>query len=385
MEDFAEAQRMIRTFARQVTRKYDRAHWVERARLDGRLDEVWQELGKAGYLGGTIPEEYGGSGCSVSRLAILTEELSTEGVPLLFLVISAAIASICLSRHASPEQKARYLPKLADGSEKFCFALTEPNAGSNSFRIETVARRDGDEWVIDGQKIFITGADEADHMLLVARTTRAGKEGDKREGMALFIVDLKTPGIESHKIETGILAPERQYQMFFENVRIPATNRVGDESLGIKPLFDALNAERITLGAMTAGLGRFALGKAVQYARTREVFGVPIGSHQALAHPMAEIKTKIELAALMTHHAAALFDSGENAGMYANMAKYAAAEAAIESVDLAMQVHGGMGFTTEADIITLWPFVRLFRTAPVSKEMIMNYIGEHVLGLPRSY
>lgn len=384
-EEFEEEREAIRGFVRRLSARYGRAYWVERAKAGRGVEEMWHELGRAGYLGVTIPEEYGGSGLSMSRLTVLMEELANEGIPLLFLVVSTAMASICISRHGSPEQKRRYLPKLADGTEKFCFAITEPNAGSNSFRIETLARRDGDHWVIRGQKTFITGADEADHMLLVARTIPAAEARDKRQGMALFVVEPKAPGIELSRIDTQILAPERQYQVFLDEVRIPVENRVGDESLGLRVLFDALNPERIVVAAMAVGLGRFALGKAVEYAKTRRVFEVPIGAHQGLAHPMAVAKTHLELASLVTREAARVFDEGGDAGMYANMAKFAAGEAAIEAVDVAIQVHGGMGFTGEADVITLWPLVRLLRTAPVSREMILNYIAEHVLGLPRSY
>ncbi len=385
IESFDEERNMIRTFVRQLTAKYGRSYWVERAKADGRVEEMWREMGLAGYLGVTIPEEHGGSGPSMSRLTVLMEELSNEGVPLLFLVVSTAMASMTIAKHGSDAQKRRYLPKLADGSEKFCFAITEPNAGSNSFRIETLATREGDQYVVNGQKTFITGADEADHMLLVARTVAADKARDKREGMALFTLDMKTSGIEIQRIDTKILAPERQYQVFFDDVRIPAENRVGMDGLGLRPLFDALNPERIVIAAMGCGIGRYALGKAVEYAKTRKVFGTSIGAHQGLAHPMAIAKTNLELASLMTHHAAAVFDAGGDAGMYANMAKYAAAEAAIEAVDAAIQVHGGMGFTGDVDVITLWPLARLMRTAPVSRELILNYIGEHVLGLPRSY
>ena len=385
IENLEEERGMIRGFVRSLTARYGRAYWVERAKADGTVDEMWREMGEAGWLGVTIPEEYGGSGLSMQRLAVLMEELANEGVPLLFLVVSTAMASIAIAKHGTEEQKRRYLPKLAAGEEKFCFAITEPNAGSNSFRIQTLARRDGDEWVISGQKVFITGADEADHMLVVARTVAAKDARDKREGMALFVVDPKASGIEQQRIDTKILAPERQYQIFFDEVKVPAANRVGSDALGLKPLFDALNPERIVVAAMGVGLGRFALGKAVEYGKTRTVFDRPIGSHQGLSHPLAIAKTHLELAALMMHEAARVFDAGGDAGMYANMAKYAGAEAAIEAVDAAIQVHGGMGFTGDVDVITLWPLVRLLRTAPVSREMVLNYVAEHVLGLPRSY
>jgi len=380
-----EERELIRTFVKQVTAKYDRRYWVERSTNGKGVDELWHELGRAGYLGVTVPEEYGGSGVSMVRLAILMEELSAQGLPLLFLVISTAMGSIPIAKYGTEEQKRRYLPRMADGSEKFCFAITEPDAGSNSFKIRTLARRDGDHYVLSGQKVFISGADHADHILVVARTKPADQVSDKREGISLFIVDAKAAGLEKHRMDTRVLAPEQQFELFFDDVRIPVTNRLGDEGRGLKVMFDALNPERISAGILGVGVGRYALNKAVEYAKVRKVFDVPIGAHQGLSHPMAIAKTHLELASLMCHHAARVFDDGGDAGMYANMAKYAGAEAGIEAVDLSIQVHGGSGFTGEVDIITLWPLVRLMRTAPVSREMILNYIAEHVLGLPRSY
>ncbi len=380
-----EDSEFIRDFVRQLTARYDRRYWVERATQDKPIDEMWRELGRAGYLGVTVPEEYGGTGLSLSRLAVLMEELANHGVPSLFLIVSTAMGAIPIAKYGTEAQKRRYLPPMADGSEKFCFAITEPDAGTNSFRIRTIARRDGDHYVLNGQKVFISGVDHAEHMLVVARTIPADQAKDKREGMSLFIVDPKAPGVELNRMDTRVLIPEHQFQVFFEDVRIPRENLVSEEGKGLHAIFDALNPERVLTGCMAVGLGRFALGKAVEYAKTRKVFNVPIGAHQGLAHPMAIAKTELELASLMVHHAARVFDAGGNAGMYSNMAKYAAAEAAIKAVDIAMQVHGGSGFTGEVDIITLWPIVRLTRTAPVSREMILNYIGEHVLGLPRSY
>jgi acyl-CoA dehydrogenase len=384
MQDTREDQRMIREFVGRLVERYDRKYWLARAEAGEPPTAMWKAVGDAGYLGVTVPEEYGGSGVSLTRLAILMEELGNHGVPLLMLIVSTAMGAIPIARYGTAAQKQRYLPPLASGEEKFCFAITEPNAGSNSFRIQTFARLEGDAYVLSGQKCFISGIDDSEHVLVVARTVRADAAGDKREGMSLFIVDTKSAGLTFHRMDTRVLAPERQYEVFFDDVRVPRENVLGD-GLGLKPIFDALNPERVAVAALAVGIGRYALGKAVEYAKTRTVFRTPIGAHQGLAHPMAEVKTKLELAALMNLRAAEMFDAGEDAGTYANMAKLAAADAAIESVDVAMQVHGGSGFTGEVDLITLWPLARLMKTAPVSREMILNYIGEHVLGLPRSY
>jgi alkylation response protein AidB-like acyl-CoA dehydrogenase len=386
--DEREEVAQVRAAARALARRYGRAYWLEKAQHGEAPEELWQDLAQGGYLGLTIPEEYGGVGCHLELLAALIEELSADGLPLFMLVLSTAMAHLVLARHGTPQQKAAHFPALLRGESRFCFAITEPDAGSNSFNIRTLARREGDSFVISGQKVFISGVDHADHMLLVARTSPREEVADKRQGMGMFIVGTKAEGLQAVAMDTRILITERQFQVFLDRVTVPASALVGEESKGLDVLFDALNPERITVAAMAVGLGRYALAKAVDYARRRVVFNVPIGAHQGLAHPLAMVATELELAGLMARHAARLFDAGvdrRTVGIYANMAKYAAAEAAIRAVDTAIQVHGGAGFTGEADVITIWPLVRLFRTAPVSREMILNYIAEHHLGLPRSY
>jgi acyl-CoA dehydrogenase len=283
--------------------------------------------------------------------------------------------------------KERYLPPLARGETRFCFALTEPTAGSNSFRTSTSARLDGDEYVLNGQKMFITGVDASDYMLVVTRTTSFEDASDKREGLSLLVVDRHSPGITLQPLDMGVVHPETQFAVYFDDVRVPRGDLVGEEGKGHRYLFDALNPERISAAALAIGLGRFVLDKAVAYARERVVFDKPIGSHQGLQHPLAEAKTHLELAAVMTHYAAALSDGGDKvtAAAYANMAKLAAADAATEACDVAIEVHGGRGFSNDVGLVTLWPFIRMLRTVPVSREMILNYVGEHVLGLPRSY
>jgi len=386
--DDREETVQLRATVRSLARRYGRSYWLAKAQAGEAPEELWRDLAQAGFLGLTVPEEYGGMGCHLELLSVLIEELSSEGVPLLMLVLSTAMAHLVLARYGTPEQKEAHFPALLRGEARFCFAITEPDAGSNSFNIRTLARRQGDVFSITGQKVFITGVDQAQYILLVARTMRLQEVKDKRQGMAMFIVPTAADGLQMVPMDIRILAPERQFQLFLDHVTVPVANMVGQEGQGVDILFDALNPERITVAATAVGLGLYALAKAVDYARRRVVFGVPIGAHQGLAHPLAIVATELELAALMARHAARLFD--ENAdrrtvGAYANMAKYAAAEAAIQAVDLAMQVHGGTGFTGEADIITLWPLVRLFRTAPISREMVLNYIAEHFLGLPRSY
>jgi acyl-CoA dehydrogenase len=378
---------MIREAVRQIARKYGRDYWLAKARAGEFAEELWQELASGGFLGMMIPEEYGGSGLGLQQMAVLIEEMAHQGIPLLLLVVGNVMDAGLIARYGSQAMKERYLPPLARGQTRFCFALTEPTAGSNSFRITTIARAEGDSYVLNGQKMFITSVDASDYILVVARTTPFDEVADKREGLSLLVVDRRSPGITLQPLEMGVLHPETQFALYFDDVRVPRGDLVGEEGKGSRYLFDALNPERVSAAAVAVGMGRLALEKAVAYAQQRVVFDRPIGAHQGLAHPLAEAKTHLELAALMTRYAAQIFDAGDKvtAAAYANMAKFAAAEAATEACDLAIEVHGGSGFSNDVDLITMWPFIRMLRTVPVSREMILNYIGEHVLGLPRSY
>ena len=380
-------ENLIRDFVRQVAKKYGRDYWLARARKGEFAKELWDELASGGYLGMLIPEEYGGGGLGMREMAVLQEELSHQGTPLLLIVVSAVMDATLIARYGNEAMKERYLPGMARGEIKLCFALTEPTAGSNSFRISTKAERDGDSYVLNGQKTFISAVDQSDYLLVVVRTTPFDEVDDKREGISLLLVDRKAPGVTLQPLEMGVLHPETQFAVFFDDVRVPRGDLIGEEGKGSKYLFDALNPERISAAAVAVGLGQFVLEKAVAYAKERVVFDKPIGAHQGLQHPLAIAKTNLELAALMTRYAAQLFDGGDNvtAAAYANMAKFAAAEAATEACDLAIEVHGGSGFSIDVDLITVWPLVRMLRTVPVSREMALNYIGEHVLGLPRSY
>jgi alkylation response protein AidB-like acyl-CoA dehydrogenase len=264
------------------------------------------------------------------------------------------------------------------------FAITEPDAGTNSHNITTTGRRDGDGWVLNGRKIYISGVDEASHVLVVARTEDA-KTG--RLKPCLFVVPTDAPGFEYTPIPMEIVSPEQQFQVFIDDVRLPADALVGDEDAGLVQLFAGLNPERIMAASFSTGLARYALDKAVAYVKEREVFGAPIGTHQGIAHPLAQSKIEIELARLMTQKAAALYDAGDDmgAGEAANMAKYAAAEAACDAADRAVQSHGGNGITQEYGVAGLLVASRAGRIAPVSREMILNFVGMHSLGLPKSY
>ncbi|WP_404816339.1 acyl-CoA dehydrogenase family protein [Streptomyces thermolineatus] len=380
----SEERRALRAAVRQLGTRYDRAYYVNALREKGHTDELWHEAAKLGHIGVNLPEEYGGGGAGISELAIVLEEMGANGCPLLLMVVSPAICGTVIARFGTGEQKRRWLPGLSDGSVTLAFGITEPDAGSNSHRITTTARRDGDDWVLNGAKVFISGVDRADATMIVARTE------DARTGRlkpALFLVPRTTPGFEYRAIEMEIEAPEKQFQVFLDDVRLPADALVGDEDAGLVQLFAGLNPERIMAAAYSVGLARYALGRAAEYASTRQVWKQPIGAHQGVAHPLARIRIETELARLMMQKAAFLYDSGDDAGAgeAANMAKYAAAEACANAVDQAVHTLGGNGLTAEYGLASLLTASRVGRIAPVSREMILNYVAQHTLGLPKSY
>lgn len=364
--------------------KYGHEYYLRKARTGGKTTELWAEAGALGYLGVHIPEEYGGGGGGIGDLAAVCEELGAAGCPLLMMVVSPAICATVISRFGTHEQKTRWLPGLTSGERIFAFAITEPDAGSNSHRLATVARRDGDGWVLNGRKTYISGVDEAEAVLVVGRTT------DERTGRlkpVLFVVPTDAPGFTFTQIETELVSPGKQYALFLDDVRLPADALVGTEDAGLMQLFAGLNPERILASAFALGIARYALGRAVDYAKTRQVWDAPIGAHQAIAHPLAASHIEVELARLMTQKAAFLYESGDDqaAGEAANMAKYAAGEATVRAVDQAIQTHGGNGLATEYGLATFLVASRLARIAPVSREMILNFVAQHSLGLPRSY
>ncbi|MCZ7681067.1 MAG: acyl-CoA/acyl-ACP dehydrogenase [Sandaracinaceae bacterium] len=379
----SEEQRMLREGVSRIARRYGHAYYVERSRSGRPAVELWDELASEGFLGVNLPEAFGGGGLGIAELALVCEELATAGCPLLLLVVSPAICGTLIARYGTDEQKARWLPGLAAGTTRICFALTEPDAGSNSHQITTTARKDGDRWVLSGQKVYISGVDEADAMLVVSRTGTDERTG--RGQLSLFVVDTKTPGLTATPIPMEIVVPEKQFTVFLDDVAVPADRLLGGEGRGLRVLFDGLNPERIISAAYSCGLARYALDRAVAYANERNVWGAPVGAHQGLAHPLARAKLSLELARLMTAKAAWLYDAGKDAGEAANMARLSAADAAIAALDQAIQVHGGNGLSTEHGIATMWGMARLQHIAPVSREMILNFIAQHSLGLPRSY
>jgi len=385
MTDFAEPSEYadLRAAIRDITMSHGPAEYAEHGRTGTPMSGLWEDLGKAGFIGINVPAEYGGGGAGMAELAMVAEESAAAGCPLLTLLVSSAIGVEILRRHGSAEQKQEWLSKLADGRTKVVFAITEPDAGSNSHQLTTTARRDGDDYLISGQKYYISGVDEAAAIITVARTGTDPVSGKAQ--LSLFLVPVDAPGLSWNRLEVAAQIPDRQFTVFYDDVRVPAAALIGGEGQGWVPLFDGLNPERITAAALGVGIGRYAVTTAADYARTRNVWGQSIGTHQGVSHPLAKAKIQVELAALMTAKAAWLYDNGLPAGEASNMAKYAAAEAAIAAVDAAIQVHGGNGLSVEYGLLPMWGMARLLRIAPVNSEMVLNYVAQHSLKLPKSY
>ncbi|MFJ2719640.1 acyl-CoA dehydrogenase family protein [Streptomyces sp. NPDC087437] len=390
----SEEHRDLRAAVAALGKRYGR-DYLTRTVAEGRHPtELWSEAGRLGYLGVNLPEAYGGGGGGITELSIVLEELGAAGCPLLMMVVSPAICGTVIARFGTEEQKRAWLPSLANGTRTMAFGITEPDAGSNSHRITTTARRDGGDWVLTGRKVFISGVDIADAVLVVGRTE------DARTGRlkpCLFIVPPDADGFQRHPIDMELTAAEKQFELVMDDVRLPADALVGGsashvpgsggEDAGLLQLFAGLNPERIMTAAFAIGMGRHALARAVEYARERTVWKAPIGSHQAIAHPLAQAHIDLELARLMTGKAAHLYDAGDDvgAGEAANMAKYAAGEACVRAVDQAVHTLGGNGLTREFGLASLITAARVARIAPVSREMILNYVSHQTLGLPKSY
>jgi len=391
----SDEHQMIRLAARDVVRRFEprRAELQERMLKNHELpEELWQALAEAGFTGCVIPERYGGSGMGLLPMAIAVEELAAAGFANAMLILTA-MDSFCIATNGPEAARERFLPEVAAGKLKLCFAVTEADAGSNTFRIKTTARRDGERYVVNGSKVFITGADVADYVLLVTRSMTRDEcisQGlPKSFGLTLLLVDLKSPGLEMHRCPTHGIEGMNQYTLFFEDMEVPAENRVGDEHAGTMALFGTLNPERILAAATTVGVSAHCLRVACEYAHERKVFrDTPIGAYQGVQHPLAEVRIKQEAVRLLTWRAAWAVDQGlppNEAALYSNAAKYMGAELGLQAVDAAIETLGGNGFSEEYGLIYLWDAMRLLKTAPISREMVLNYVAEHDLGLPRSY
>jgi alkylation response protein AidB-like acyl-CoA dehydrogenase len=373
----------IRETVAGIADRYGAQYFLERGRTGAGIEELWKDLGAAGLLGLHLPEEYGGGGGGMAEAVVVVEELAAHGMPLLIWVISPAICGNILSHHASEEMKQQWLPSIADGRKKMAFGLTEPDAGSNSHNLKTSARRTGTGWTISGSKYYISAIDQSDAVLIVAKD--ADHSTPEKSALSLFVVPTDSPGLTFQQIDTSIVSPDRQFTVFLDEVAVGEDALIGVAGHGLRQVFDGLNPERILVGALSGGIGRYAIGKASDYAKQRQVWSTPIGAHQGIAHPLAEAHIAVELSRLATARSAELFDAGQPAGEASNIAKFAASEAALKALDQAIQTHGGNGLSHEYGLSELWFVTRLMRTAPVSREMVLNFVAQTSLGLPRSY
>lgn len=384
---FTEEQEEIRKQVRTLCSHFPDEYWRERDESGEFPWDFYKAIADGGWLGITVPREYGGSGLGVTEAALLMQTVAECGGG------TQAASSIHLGifglepliRYGTEAAKAKYLEKVLNGEIHVSFAVTEPDAGTNTTHISTFATRKGDGYVINGRKVFITKARESKKMLLLTRTTPVEQVDKKTMGMSLFFADIDPQAVEVRELhKLGRKAVDTN-MLFIDNLYVPKEDLIGEEGRGFYYILDGINPERVLVAAECIGLGKRAIEKAVQYAKERIVFDRPIGMNQGIQFPLAESYAKLETAELMVYKAAWLFDQGKPCGKEANIAKYMAADAACEAADRAIQAHGGYGYIKDYDVERYWREARLFRIAPVSQEMVLNYVGEHVLGLPKSY
>ena len=375
----------IREEMRKLCRKYPDEYWRKLDKDDEYPEHFVQELTDAGWLAALIPEQYGGSGLTVREASVILEEVNRSGGNAAACHAQMYIMGALL-RHGSDEQKERYLPKIASGDIRLqAFGVTEPNAGSDTTQLETFARRDGDYYIVNGAKIFISRVQHSDMMLLLARTTPAAECPKKTLGLSVFLVDLQQAGdaVEVRKIDAMI--NHETNQLFFHDLKIPKANLIGEENRGFYYILDGMNAERILVAAESVGDARWFIDRAVTYGKERVIFGRPIAQNQGIQFPLAQAYAQTEAADLMRFRAAELFDTSQACGPEANMAKLLCAQAAWAAANAALDTHGGYGFAAEYDVERKFRECRLFSVAPISNNMVLNYVAEHVLGMPRSY
>jgi acyl-CoA dehydrogenase len=386
--NLTDDQRTIQRAVAELAATFDDDYWSEKDATHSFPWEFYKAFAEAGWIGIAVPEEHGGSGLGILEASLLMQEISASGG------CQNAASAIHMSifgmhpviKHGSEELKASTLPRLVEGDLHVCFGVTEPNAGSETPRIQTFARRNGDGgYTVNGRKVWISKALEAEKILLLTRTEKLEDVQRKTDGMTLFLTDLDPDHVEIRPIEKMGRGAVDSNELFIDGLEVPEEDRVGEEGQGFKYLLDGLNPERILVAVEAAGIGYAALRRAVTYGNEREVFGRPIGMNQGLQFPLADALTRLDAAVLMARKAACMYDEGLPCGREANMAKYLCSDAGFQAADRAVQVHGGMGYAREYHVERYFRESRLARLAPISNEMILNYIGEHVMGLPRSY
>ena len=380
-------QLAIRDGIAKLCEQFDAQYWLERDRNGGFPEDFHRAVTDAGWLGIAMPSEFGGAGLGITEAALMMQTISESGAG--FSGASAVHMNIFglnpVVVFGTAEQKRRWLPPLIRGGEKACFAVTEPNAGLNTAKIATAARREGDRYVLRGQKIWISTAQVATKMLILARTAPATEDDKPTAGLSLFYTDLDRRYVEVREIEKMGRKAVDSNLLFIEELPVPAADRIGEDGKGFDYIMHGLNPERILIAAEAIGLGRAALQRAVAYAKERVVFDRPIGQNQAIQHPLARCWMELEAANLMVYKAAVLYDKGEPCGAEANAAKYLAAEACFRACEQAMLTHGGMGYAKEYHIERYLREAMIPRLAPVSPQLILCFIAEKILGLPKSY
>jgi alkylation response protein AidB-like acyl-CoA dehydrogenase len=378
----SEERVALRTAVSDIASGFGHSYFA-RCSSEGRFpEELWQPLAQAGFVGVNISTEFGGGGGGLADLVVVAEELAAVGCPLMTLVVSPAVCAPILERYGTEAQKREWLTGIGAGTARMSFAITEADAGSNSHATRTKAEQTASGWRIRGEKHYISGVDDAQHILVVVRT------GTSRNGagtLSLFVVPTDARGLSFSPISTAVRAAERQFVVTFDDVEVDENALIGVADEGLAQMFEGLNPERILSAATCTGLARYALTKGIAYAKTREVWGVPIGTHQAVSHPLARAFAKLEAAQLALYTSAEMFDAGQQVGVNSAVAKLLAAEAADVALDASIQVHGGNGLSEEYGLADLWGLVRLYRIAPVSEEMTLNHLATHALGLPKSY
>lgn len=389
-----DQQRLVRDSIQDICSDFDRAYWREKDSQGEYPHEFAAALADGGWFGALLPEKYGGAGMGTQEVVVMMEEIAASGggFSAAQAVHGAIYNSVPLVEYGSEQMKEELLPKVANGEESIqAFGLTEPNAGSDSTSIETRAERDGDEYVINGQKIWISRVDASDYLVLMARTTPKSEVEKRTRGLTMFLVPLEEAyeqnGLEIEQIDKTASGPVHSYELFFQDLRIPEKSVIGEEGRGFYQMLDGLNEERLAIAAECIGLGEAAIEAGVDYANEREVFETAIGSNQAIQHPLAEGHARVQAAKGMVYNAADQVGDAtqKNVGALANMSKFLAADAAFQAADAAVQTHGGFGIAREYDVERFFREARLTRLVPITQELALNYIGENVLGLPRSY
>jgi acyl-CoA dehydrogenase len=385
--DLTEDQQIIRKAVAALARNFDDRYWMAKDQAHEFPSEFYDAIAKGGWLGLTIPAEYGGHGLGITEATLLLEEVARSGGGM------NAASAIHLSIfgmhpvvvHGSAELKRRTLPRVATGELHVCFGVTEPGAGLDTTRITTFARRDGDRYVVNGRKVWISKAMESEQILLLTRTAKLEDVGRKTDGMTLFLTTLDRSKVDIRPIPKMGRNAVTSNELYIDDLVVPVEDRVGEEGEGFRYLLDGLNPERMLIAAEALGIGRAALDRAVRYGNERVVFERPIGMNQGIQFPLADSLAHLDAAELVLRKASWLYDNGRPCGREANTAKYLCADAGFDAADRALQVHGGMGYAEEYHVARYFREARLLRIAPISQEMVLNYLGSHTLGLPRSY